>query len=42
MTGGSVVDKIKVWECVWTDVKLGINGTQMETSPKISLCLSAI
>lgn len=38
----SVVDKIKVWEPVWTDEKLGSNGTQMEASPIISLCLSAI
>jgi hypothetical protein len=36
------VDKIKVWECVWTDEKLGSNGTQMEASPLISLCMSAI
>jgi len=38
----SVVDKIKVWERVWTDEKLGSSGTQMEASPIISLCLSAI
>ena len=38
----SVVDKIKVWEHVWTDENLGSNGTQMEASPIVCLCLSAI
>lgn len=38
----SVADKIKVWERVSTDEKLGSSGTQMEASPIISLCLSAI